>query len=89
MLFKKSKNQEVKTKIQDVNEPEFSWETARIALSEKSEHKAWLVAKIFGICFLLSLLSICLLMHLKTVEPYVIEVDNSTGMSEILHIANT
>lgn len=89
MLFKKSKNQEVKTKIQDVNEPEFSWETTRIALSEKSEHKAWLVAKIFGICFLLSLLSICLLMPLKTVEPYVIEVDKSTGMSEILHIANT
>ena len=87
MLFKNKKT-EVNQSVKDVNEPAFTWETTRISLTEKSEKKAWLVAKIFGLCFALSLLSLCFLMPLKTVEPYVIQVDKSTGMSEILHIAN-
>lgn len=89
MIFKKSKNQEVNKSVKDINEPAFTWETTRIALIEKSEHKAWVVAKTFGVCFVLSLASIAFMMPLKTVEPFVIEVDKSTGMSEILHLANT
>ena len=72
-----------------INEPEFSWESSRLMMIERSERRAWNVAKAFGACFVLSLGAIALMMPLKSVEPYVIEVDKNTGMSEILHIANT
>lgn len=72
-----------------VNEPEFSWESSRIEQIEKSERRAWNVAKAFGVFLLLSIAALALLMPLKTVEPFVIEVDKNTGMSEVLHIANT
>lgn len=70
-------------------EPAFSWESTRIAAVEQSERRAWNVAKAFGVCFVLSLAALALLMPLKTVEPFVIKVDQSTGMTELLHIANT
>ena len=94
-MFRKKNKQDPKQSLQvidpqiEVNEPEFTWETTRIAITEKSERRAWNVAKAFGACFVLSLGAIALMMPLKTVEPYVIKVDKSTGMSEILHIANT
>ena len=80
------KDTKVTTKV---NEPEFSWESSRLMMIERSERRAWNVAKAFGACFVLSLGAIALMMPLKSVEPYVIEVDKNTGMSEILHIANT
>lgn len=92
-MFRKHKRkieeQSAEQKSVSVNEPEFSWETTRIAMVERSERRAWTIAKAFGGCFILSLAAMALMMPLKTVEPYVIEVDRNTGMSEILHIANT
>ncbi len=69
-------------------EPEFSWESSRLQQMEKSEHRAWAAVKglscvTVGLC-----VAIAAMMPLKTVEPYVIKVDNSTGLTEILHLAN-
>ncbi len=72
-----------------VNEPEFSWETSRLELAGRSEKRAWNMVKLMTVMFGFSVLAICLMMPLKTVEPFVIKVNESTGMSEILHIANT
>lgn len=92
-MFKKKKEQtpapaQAKAEL-NINEPEFSWETSRIALVERSEKRAWNIVKLMAVMFVLSVGAICLMMPLKTVEPFVIKVDQSTGMSEVLHIANT
>lgn len=98
MLFKKKKSndkfidlqssQHTSKEDQKVYEPEFSWESTRIALVESSERKAWNVAKALGVGLVLSLATMAMMMPLKTVEPFVIEVDKNTGMSELLQIAN-
>ena len=98
MLFKKKKSndkfidlqssQHTSKEDQKVYELEFSWESTRIALVESSERKAWNVAKALGAGLVLSLATMAMMMPLKTVEPFVIEVDKNTGMSELLQIAN-
>lgn len=55
-------------------------------LIEKSNKRAWLITFISIALAFLSLLSVALLTPLKTVEPYVIRVDNTTGMVDILTI---
>lgn len=89
-MFKKKQELAIDAQEQaKVYEPEFSWETSRIAMIEKSERRAWNVVKLLACCFVLSGAGICLMMPLKTVEPFVIKVDTSTGMSEVLKIANS
>lgn len=62
------------------------FETSIKFLIEQSNKRAWLITFIsVGITFL-SLLSLVLITPLKTVEPYVIRVDNTTGMVDILTI---
>lgn len=58
-------------------------------LIEKSNKRAWLITFISLALAFLSLLSVALLTPLKTVEPYVIRVDNTTGMVDILTIMNS
>ncbi len=85
----KSKNQSKAFKDeQNIFKNGLTWETSRLFEVYKSERRAWLVAKIFGASFVLVCIALALLMPLKTVVPYVIKVDQSTGMSEILKIAN-
>ena len=85
----KSKNQPKAFKDeQNIFKNGLTWETSRLFEVYKSERRAWLVAKIFGASFVLVCIALALLMPLKTVVPYVIKVDQSTGMSEILKIAN-
>ena len=85
----KSKNQYKAFKDeQNIFKNGLTWETSRLFEVYKSERRAWLVAKIFGASFVLVCIALALLMPLKTVVPYVIKVDQSTGMSEILKIAN-
>ncbi len=88
-MFKKKQETAKDTQEQaKVYEPEFSWETSRIAMIEKSEHRAWTTVKVLGACFVLSVAALALLMPLKTVEPFVIKIDESKGLTEVLHIAN-
>ena len=55
---------------------------------EQSNKKAWLITFISVFITILSIIALCLLTPLKTVEPYVIRVDNTTGMVDIISILN-
>ena len=62
----------------------FDFETSVKYLIEQSNKKAWLIAIVSIFITLLSILAVLVLTPLKTVEPYVIRVDNTTGMVDIL-----
>ena len=71
-----------------VRTPELDWETSRIDLVEASERRAWAIVKIVSFAVVALSIAIICLFPLKTTEPYVIQVDKSTGLTDILHIAN-
>lgn len=77
------------SKRQQQYETALSWESARLQMVVASERKAWNLVKLLAACFLLTCIALVCLMPLKTVAPYVIKVDESTGMAEVLSIANT
>ena len=61
-----------------------SWDRDRGVLLQRSERRAWRVA---AACLLLSLCAIgalLALMPLKTVKPFVIRVDNTTGVVDLV-----
>ncbi|EDP6905169.1 type IV secretion system protein [Campylobacter upsaliensis] len=62
----------------------FDFETSVKYLIKQSNKKAWLIAIVSVFITLLSILAVLVLTPLKTVEPYVIRVDNTTGMVDIL-----
>lgn len=62
----------------------FDFETSVKYLIEQSNKKAWLIAIVSVFITLLSILAVLVLTPLKTVESYVIRVDNTTGMVDIL-----
>lgn len=53
-------------------------------LIEKSNKRAWIIAFVSAFIAFLSVIAVLLLTPLKTIEPYVIRVDNTTGMVDIL-----
>lgn len=55
-------------------------------LIEQSNKRAWLIAFVSVSVATLSIFAVLLLTPLKTVEPYVIRVDNTTGMVDILTV---
>lgn len=55
-------------------------------LIEKSNQRAWIITFISIFITILSIIAVVLLTPLKTIEPYVIRVDNTTGMVDILTI---
>ncbi|ECP6302855.1 type IV secretion system protein [Campylobacter jejuni] len=57
-------------------------------LIEKSNKRAWLIAFVSIFIAILSIVAVVLLTPLKTIEPYVIRVDNTTGMVDILTMLN-
>lgn len=71
-----------------VRATEFSWETSRLELIEKSEKKAWLTARVSGGLVVLLVIAIFMLCPLKTVEPFVIETNKETGLSQLVEIAD-
>lgn len=52
--------------------------------AERSKKIAWIVAGAAGLMSLTSIGAIAMLVPLKTVEPFVIRVDNATGIPEIM-----
>ena len=63
-----------------------SWDADRAALRERSARIAWIVAGIATALLVLTLLTLMLLMPLKRVEPFVIRVDNSTGVVDVVPV---
>ena len=55
-------------------------------LIEKSNKRAWIIAFVSIFVAMISIIAVVLLAPLKTIEPYVIRVDNTTGMVDILTI---
>ena len=83
-----NKQQEQQKEHVPVRPVEFSWETSRLDMIKKSESKAWLFARVAGGIVILETIAICLMCPLKTVEPFVIETNKETGLSQIVEIAN-
>jgi type IV secretion system protein VirB8 len=63
-----------------------SWDADRAAMSARSARMAWRIA--VGACVLtvVALVALMLLMPLKRVEPFVIRVDNATGIVDVVPV---
>ncbi|HET9239201.1 MAG TPA: virB8 family protein [Oligoflexus sp.] len=65
-------------------EAAMDWEASRMESLEKSERRAWTVAKVALGVTALSILAIALMMPLKESTPFLIRVDNATGAVDIV-----
>jgi type IV secretion system protein VirB8 len=63
-----------------------SWDADRRALKIRSERIAWAVAAAGWLCAILATFALMLLTPLKRVEPFVVRVDNSTGIVDVVPV---
>jgi type IV secretion system protein VirB8 len=63
-----------------------SWDADRAAGFHRAARTAWRVAAAACLCALASALSLVLLMPLKRVDPFVVRVDNSTGIVDVVPV---
>lgn len=63
-----------------------SWDADRSAQSRRNARTAWTVAAAGWTCAVASAISIVILMPLKRVEPFVVRVDNSTGIVDVVPV---
>jgi type IV secretion system protein VirB8 len=63
-----------------------SWDADRNAMTERSARVAWWVAGAGWLCAIASAAAIALLTPLKTVSPFVIRVDNTTGLVDVVPV---
>jgi type IV secretion system protein VirB8 len=63
-----------------------SWDADRTAGYRRSERIAWIVAAAGWLCAVLAALALMLLTPLKRVEPFVVRVDNSTGIVDVVPV---
>jgi len=61
-----------------------SWETDKVRELLKSRKTAWWVASASGLIALIAVLAVAILTPLKTTEPFVIRVDNTTGAVDVI-----
>jgi type IV secretion system protein VirB8 len=61
-----------------------SWDIDRAAQTVRRERIAWFVAAGAGMCVLALGSALASMMPLKTVQPYVIRVDNTTGIVDVV-----
>lgn len=68
--------------------PEFaeasSWDVSRTLIAERSERRAWIVAGVFGAAFMLLCSAVAMVLPLKETMPFVVRVDNATGVPDIV-----
>ena len=62
-----------------------SWETDRVHMEQKSRQTAWRVAGVSLFLACLCVGAVAALVPLKTVEPFVVRVDNTTGVVDVVH----
>jgi len=63
-----------------------TWDTDRIAQIKRTARIAWWTAGGGWLCALLAGAALMLLMPLKRVEPFVIRVDNATGIVDVVPV---
>lgn len=72
--------------LQGYLEEAASWDADRLAQAGRATVVAWRVAAAGWSCAVASAAALALLMPLKTVEPYVVRVDNSTGVVDVVPV---
>ncbi len=60
------------------------WDQDRLAAAERSKRLAWSVAAFAGVLALAAVGAVAALTPLKTVEPFVVRVDRSTGAVDVM-----
>ncbi|HMN43831.1 MAG TPA: type IV secretion system protein [Povalibacter sp.] len=63
-----------------------SWDADRAAQAQRSARIAWSVAAGAGTCATLTALAIAILMPLKRVDPFVIRVDETSGVVDVVPV---
>lgn len=66
-----------------------SWDADRNAQRQRSMRVAWCAAAAGWICAMAGAVAIATMMPLKQVEPFLIRVDNSTGIVDVVPALNT
>ena len=61
-----------------------AWDEGLHNMLKKSNKRAWIVAFCFTSIAVLEACALLALMPLKTVEPFVIRVDNNTGYTDVV-----
>lgn len=60
------------------------WDLDRARVAERSARRAWWVAGLASALLALALLAVAGLTPMKTVEPFVVRVDNATGIVDVV-----
>ncbi len=63
-----------------------TWDADRVAQAHRTTRIAWWVAAAGWTCAISSALALMLLMPLKRVDPFVIRVDNTTGLVDVVPV---
>src|SRR6185437_2006402 len=63
-----------------------SWDADRAAITRRSARVAWWVAGAGWVCAVASAAAVAFLAPLKTVSPFVIRVDNATGLVDVVPV---
>jgi len=63
-----------------------SWDADRAAQSRRSARTAWWVAAAGWSCAVATALALAMLMPLKRVDPFVVRVDNTTGVVDVVPV---
>ena len=63
-----------------------SWDADRVASMKRSARIAWVAAGAAVICALTASVALMLLMPLKRVDPFVVRVDSSTGLVDVVPV---
>lgn len=83
-MFGKKPRVETPTDEKPIFKGAIDWETSRVLSVEKSERRAWRVAIASAGVAVLAIAAIAMMMPLKESVPYVIRVDNATGVPDIV-----
>jgi type IV secretion system protein VirB8 len=60
------------------------WETEIVKRAKRSRSFAWFITLVLATISLLSVTALVLLVPLKSFEPYIVEVDKSTGYTQVI-----
>ena len=63
-----------------------SWDLDRARAAERSAKRAWFIAAVATLVTVLALVAVAGLTPMKTVEPFVIRVENSTGIVDVVEV---
>ena len=74
----------MKRELETYLEAANSWDADRAALIARSEKRAWWIAGAAGLISVIALIAVAGLTPLKTVEPFIVRVDSTTGVVDVL-----